>query len=157
MLYEVLAVDRDADAAAIKKAYIKLARKTHPDKCPGDDSAHARFQEVGRAYATLCDPEKRKLYDATGSVDDASTIGRNASWDEFWRDFYTRVTTGKLDALASSYRGSAEEARDLLRTYQEVKGDMGKILDRMMFCTAEDEPRFRELLQAVFQYSNIVH
>ena len=40
-LYEVLDVARDADVAAIKKAYIKQARDTHPDKCPGDETAHS--------------------------------------------------------------------------------------------------------------------
>ena len=34
--YEVLGVDRNADEAAIKRAYRKLAKKYHPDSNAGD-------------------------------------------------------------------------------------------------------------------------
>lgn len=62
--YAVLGVPKNADAAAIKKAYRKLARTLHPDQNPGDPTAEARFKEVGEAYAVLSDPEQRKQYDA---------------------------------------------------------------------------------------------
>lgn len=62
--YATLGVPKNADAAAIKKAYRKLARTLHPDHNPGDDSAEARFKEVGEAYAVLSDPEQRQQYDA---------------------------------------------------------------------------------------------
>lgn len=149
-LYATLGVARDADAATIKRAYMQLARDTHPDRCPGDEGANARFQEVGRAYATLRDPEKRRVYDAAGIVDDGAgppTGSGAAGWYEFWRDFYTRVTAEKIDALAAEYRGSEEEAADLRSAYTAVQGDMGKVIDRMMHATIDDEPRFRELLE----------
>jgi molecular chaperone DnaJ len=59
--YATLGVAKDADAATVKKAYRKLARKLHPDANNGDDR---RFKEVGEAYAVLSDPEQRKQYDA---------------------------------------------------------------------------------------------
>ena len=62
--YATLGVPKDADAAAIKKAYRKLARTLHPDHNPGDARAEGRFKEVGEAYAVLSDPEERKQYDA---------------------------------------------------------------------------------------------
>lgn len=61
--YAVLGVPKDADAAAIKKAYRKLAREMHPDHNPGDAKAEARFKDVGEAYAVLSDPEQRGQYD----------------------------------------------------------------------------------------------
>ena len=75
--YEVLGVKRDADAAAIKKAYRKLAKKYHPDTNQGNKEAEKKFQEIGEAYDILSDPEKRKMYDAYGF--DAFTEGAGPS------------------------------------------------------------------------------
>ena len=43
--YEVLGVDKNADAATIKKAYRTLAKKYHPDANPGNEEAAAKFKE----------------------------------------------------------------------------------------------------------------
>lgn len=64
--YEVLGVSRDADDAAIKKAYRQLAKKYHPDTNPGDKEAEAKFKEASEAYAVLSDAEKRRQYDQFG-------------------------------------------------------------------------------------------
>ncbi|GAA0278030.1 molecular chaperone DnaJ [Faecalicatena contorta] len=64
--YEVLGVGRDADDAAIKKAYRVLAKKYHPDMNPGDAEAEKRFKEASEAYAVLSDPDKRRQYDQFG-------------------------------------------------------------------------------------------
>jgi molecular chaperone DnaJ len=66
--YAILGVPADADAAAIKKAYRKLARRLHPDQNPGDDAAEKRFKEIGEAYAVLSNPEERQQYDAIRSM-----------------------------------------------------------------------------------------
>jgi len=63
--YEILGVSQDADADEIKKAYRRLARQLHPDVNP-DPEAQAKFQEVGRAYEILGDPQKRAAYDRGG-------------------------------------------------------------------------------------------
>ncbi len=65
--YAALGVPKDADAAAIKKAYRKLARELHPDQNT-DANAEQRFKEIGEAYAVLSDPEERKQYDAVRSM-----------------------------------------------------------------------------------------
>ena len=64
--YEVLGVDKNADDAAIKKAYRALAKKYHPDMNPGDAEAEKKFKEASEAYAVLSDPEKRRQYDQYG-------------------------------------------------------------------------------------------
>lgn len=64
--YEVLGLGRDADDAAIKKAYRALAKKYHPDMNPGDKEAEKKFKEASEAYAVLSDPEKRRQYDQFG-------------------------------------------------------------------------------------------
>ena len=63
---EVLGVSKDADDAAIKKAYRALAKKYHPDMNPGDAEAEKKFKEASEAYAVLSDAEKRRQYDQFG-------------------------------------------------------------------------------------------
>jgi molecular chaperone DnaJ len=66
--YQVLGVAKDADQAAIKKAYRKLARENHPDSKPGDKAAEDRFKAVAEAYDVVGDATKRKEYDDLRSV-----------------------------------------------------------------------------------------
>lgn len=64
--YEMLGVSKDADAAALKKAYRSLAMKHHPDRNPGDKKAEETFKEIKEAYEVLSDPAKRQAYDRFG-------------------------------------------------------------------------------------------
>ena len=64
--YEVLGVDKNADEAALKKAYRALAKKYHPDVNPGDAEAEKKFKEASESYAVLSDAEKRRQYDQFG-------------------------------------------------------------------------------------------
>jgi DnaJ-class molecular chaperone len=62
-LYKTLGVAEDADDAAIKKAYRKLAKEFHPDITGGDKKKTERFKEINEAYDVLGDAKKRKEYD----------------------------------------------------------------------------------------------
>ena len=64
--YDCLGVDRDADAAELKKVYRKLAMQFHPDRNPDDAEAEKRFKEVSEAYEVLKDEDKRAAYDRYG-------------------------------------------------------------------------------------------
>jgi molecular chaperone DnaJ len=64
--YEILGVDKKADAETLKKAYRKLAMQYHPDKNPGDKKAEHRFKEISEAYDVLKDTQKRAAYDRFG-------------------------------------------------------------------------------------------
>ena len=64
--YEILGVSRDADTAAIKSAYRKLARKYHPDVNKTKE-AEEKFKDINEAYEVLSDKAKRQRYDSLGS------------------------------------------------------------------------------------------
>ena len=63
--YELLGVPRDADDAAIKKAFRRLARELHPDVSSAPET-EARFREVTEAYEVLSNSETRAVYDRFG-------------------------------------------------------------------------------------------
>ena len=73
--YRLLEVDEDADQAAVKKSYLRLAQKLHPDANPGDDKASERFKEVSEAYSVLSDPDRRKEYDQVRRLGAAGFAG----------------------------------------------------------------------------------
>ena len=63
--YLVLGVPRTADAAAIRAAYVALAKRYHPDVATGNPELAAfNFRQITDAYQTLSDPDARARYDA---------------------------------------------------------------------------------------------
>lgn len=71
--YEILGVAKTASQDEIKKAYRKLAHQYHPDVSK-DPAGEEKFKEIGEAYATLKDAEKRAAYDE---------LGRHPAGEEF--------------------------------------------------------------------------
>ncbi|MFH1074995.1 MAG: J domain-containing protein [Candidatus Firestonebacteria bacterium] len=65
--YDILGIDKQADAKTITSAYRKLAKKHHPDYNPGDKKAEDKFKEINEAYEVLSDKSKREKYDSIGS------------------------------------------------------------------------------------------
>lgn len=65
--YDVLQIDRGATAGAIKAAYRRRVQSTHPDRAGTTDATE--FQEVVAAFDVLSNPERKRQYDETGTVD----------------------------------------------------------------------------------------
>ena len=66
--YAILGVEDTATPDDIRKAYLKLAKKLHPDRFPNDAErkaeAQQQFSKVSRAHDVLGDPKQREEYDA---------------------------------------------------------------------------------------------
>ena len=105
--YEVLGVARDADAKAIKRAFLKKARELHPDVNDASD-AEERFKEVNEAYSVLSDERKRQNYDAYGDPNGPAGFGGDyVDMSDIFGGF-------GMDDLFSSFfggRGGAGQAR----------------------------------------------
>ena len=72
--YKILGVEKDAGDNEIKKAYRKLAIVWHPDKNPDNEEAAEKFKEIGEAYETLSDAQKRQRYDSGEDLIDPSEM-----------------------------------------------------------------------------------
>ncbi|GBG62665.1 hypothetical protein CBR_g31684 [Chara braunii] len=149
-LYEVLGVDKTATLAQIRKQYHRMALRLHPDKNPGDESAKQNFQTLQKVFSILGDEEKRKIYDETGSTDDAELSGEKFSnLYEYYRTVYRKVTEDDIVAFERSFRGSDEEAAEVKGCYVRFDGDMEKAF-LYIICSREelDSHRFKEIIDA---------
>lgn len=65
--YDTLGVDPGADAPDIRRAYVDLARRNHPDLAGDDPAARAvaerRMQEINQAWSVIGDASRRAAYD----------------------------------------------------------------------------------------------
>ncbi len=77
--YKILGVSKDADPAAIKKAYRQLAKNLHPDANQGDKAIEEKFKEVSEAYDVLSDTKRRAEYDDARRMGAAGFSGQRRS------------------------------------------------------------------------------
>eukprot|EP00252_Welwitschia_mirabilis_P004404 TRINITY_DN14762_c0_g1_i1.p1 TRINITY_DN14762_c0_g1~~TRINITY_DN14762_c0_g1_i1.p1 ORF type:complete len:338 (-),score=92.26 TRINITY_DN14762_c0_g1_i1:248-1261(-) len=147
-LYEVLGVEQSATHQEIRKAYHRLALQLHPDKNREDKDANEKFQKLQKVFSILGDPERRKLYDETGCVDDEELAGDAVkNLCEFLRALYKKVTEDDILEFEAKYRGSEEERKDLLEIYTKLKGKMDRVFEQVLCCDAKlDAHRFKDII-----------
>ena len=107
--YEVLNVSQDADAAALKKAYRRIAMKNHPDKNPDNPEAEAIFKEANEAFEVLSDSQKRARYDQYGHAGvDGQTSGGGADFGDMFGDIFGDIFGGGRGGSRSHVRQGAD-------------------------------------------------
>ncbi len=104
--YELLGVERNARAAALKKAYRQKAMQYHPDRNPDDSAAEAKFKELSIAYDILRDPEKRAAYDRYGHAAFDGAAGGfdfdfNSSFADVFDDLFGELMGGRRRSSTS--------------------------------------------------------
>lgn len=105
--YDTLGVSKDASKDEIKSAFRKKARQLHPDvnKAP---EAEEQFKELGKAYETLMDEEKRMTYDRYGE-DGLKNAGYNTSGPF---DFGFGNINDIFESFFGGFGGFSEQAQD---------------------------------------------
>jgi DnaJ family protein A protein 2 len=83
--YNILGVSKNASDDEIKRAYKKLALKTHPDKNGGDDT---EFKKINLAYETLSDPNKRNAYDNPNPFESGNPFDGNTPFNHPFFNFH---------------------------------------------------------------------
>ena len=111
--YEVLGISKDANEAAIKKAFKRLAMKHHPDRNQENPKAEDKFKEAKEAYDILSDAQKRSAYDQYGhagvdpSAGGGAYGGGGAGFSDIFGDVFGDIFGGGGGGGRNrSYRGS---------------------------------------------------
>lgn len=156
-LYEIVGVSEKATPDEIKKAYRRLALHLHPDKNTAPD-AQEKFQQLQRVYSILSDPDKRKVYDQTGSIGDAEELDSSdfKSLYEFFKSQLEEITEDKLVEYHNKYRGSQAEECELHELYQRFNGNMVTVMAYLPCCDeAIDSHRFMDMVDKAIQSGDL--
>ena len=72
---------------------------------------------------------RRKIYDQTGSIECAEDLDAEDLNDlyKFYKEKFRQVTEEDLDSFQGTFRGSEEERQDLLKYYQQFRGNMDQV------------------------------
>lgn len=99
--YTILGVKENADQRAIKKAYIMLAKRYHPDKLTEEERENNIFADISEAYAVLSDDAKRAKYDEMlkryMEGEDVEREKREAKFKRYFEKAKKNLKLGKIE------------------------------------------------------------
>ena len=113
--YDILNIEKDASNDDIKKAYRKLALKTHPDKNGGDDTM---FKTINMAYETLSDPDKRHVYDNPNQMPD---FGGGDIFEQLFRGMGGMNVNMNMNMNNQTSRGPTKRGNHLYKIQISLK------------------------------------
>ncbi len=112
--YEILGVNKGADAKDIKKSYRRIAMKYHPDRNPDAPDAEDKFKEASEAYEVLSDTEKRAAYDQYGHAGVDPSMGGGGGG--FGGGNFSDIFGDVFGDIFGGGRGGAQRGSDLRYT-----------------------------------------
>lgn len=152
--YNVLGVASNATANVIKKAYLKEAKKTHPDK-GGNTEA---FKKVGQAYDILSDPAKKAAYNAMpmASVNAIQRAAANAEQKAAAekREAMQAAANARSNTVLSKAREEMDAAAAWVPNAERAKLLANLEAAEMEFKSAEAAKADKESLWSRFAFSN---
>ncbi|OBA18964.1 DnaJ-domain-containing protein [Metschnikowia bicuspidata var. bicuspidata NRRL YB-4993] len=131
-LYKTLCVSTTASPVEIKKAYKKLSLQYHPDKIQQLETNEDKdyFPKIQLAYSVLSDPQKRKIYDTTGSYGNSSDFSAgDFDWKEYFQNMTEKITIDMIDEDREKYQKSLEEKDDILHNFVYYEGDFLRLFE----------------------------
>ncbi|MEZ4462349.1 MAG: DnaJ domain-containing protein [bacterium] len=128
--YELFGVDEQADRREVKKAYITLSKRYHPDlffrKDVGEFGVRAEslFKWVTKAFQTLQNPQKKDAYDAELAAQhrDEHQSGLGSEASEARKEEAYSILIGRAQRLerAGDFSGAVDEYRNALSFHRDT-------------------------------------
>jgi hypothetical protein len=122
--HNILGVPAGASKRDIERAYRRLARQHHPDRCPGDEGASDRFRLVHAAYFALTGKEERADEKERA---EALILLSNCLREAILHSLQHGVTPDRRDMVALMRQGlgaNREEHRKVLRTLAKARSGL---------------------------------
>ncbi|VVC35121.1 DnaJ domain [Cinara cedri] len=118
-LYKVLKTDPKSTAKEVRKAYLELALKYHPDKVPEKERKFAteKFKVITQVYSIINDEEKRKNYDAI--VASRQPRKKPSIWREREQPTCSQPTEQTIEELVNRFETDFEPFDDYRSTFMD--------------------------------------
>jgi len=137
-LYQILGVRKNASAADLKKAHRDLARLHHPDLGGNPE----KFMEIDRAYKTLRDKTRRKLYDETGEIDSKSVLSEMDQMRSIMGHVYSQMLSNGsafdgrisvIDLFRKVMKQNRTDFREKLASYKDINTKLEDVMETISY------------------------
>eukprot|EP01100_Stratorugosa_tubuloviscum_P004129 TRINITY_DN201_c2_g1_i1.p1 TRINITY_DN201_c2_g1~~TRINITY_DN201_c2_g1_i1.p1 ORF type:complete len:424 (+),score=236.42 TRINITY_DN201_c2_g1_i1:174-1445(+) len=127
--YDLLGVNKDSAQTEIRKAYLKLANKYHPDKNQGNEEAAEMFKQVQKAYEVLSNEQKKSIYDQYGEEGlENGGPGMSGGMADFMSQFFGGGGGASNNRTRAQERKSSDIKYELTVTLEDVYNGKNKKL-----------------------------